>query len=353
MQSMLKDMQGNSDIDQHLLSSATEALESEQTDLEREWVMIHKQRHFLNEDLQDSKRSLEDAYVEEMYNAWRAASEEGQTLFKRRTLPRNKFKDMCMNYLGAKKEVDDTGVSQTWCHVLGWQVNSMVKCAHIVPFCFESKQLSYMFGADDAALHSPRNGLFLNKVIEAAWDNGWLAIIPDGSVEATPTEWKLILLNEEVRKNTVFTAMSGQITRFNDIDGRRLQFLNDNRPARRYLYFRYVMAYLHAAKSKWTNFDKKLPRGTMWASPEKPDGYLRKSVLRALAERVGDTTLPADLLAAGTFIDTEPESGRAIEDQKAIIELAARIKAKGKGTLHDEPDDDEGEDDDEMGGAAS
>ncbi|CAF9912819.1 MAG: hypothetical protein HETSPECPRED_001209 [Heterodermia speciosa] len=106
------------------------------------------------------------------------------------------------------------------------------------------------------------------------------------------------------------------------------------------------MAYLHAEKSRYPNFKEKVPNGTMWASPEKQDGYLRKSVLRVLAERVGDTTLPIDLIAAGTFVDTEPNTGRSIEDIKAGIELSARIKEKEKGNLKDESENETDEDED-------
>ena len=235
----------------------------------------------------------------------------------------------------------------------------MVKCAHIVPFCFDSKELSYLFGTDDAALGSSRNGLFLNKIIKAGWDNGWIAIVPDGSVEATPTEWKLVLLNESIRNNMVYRS-SGKndvsIVRWNDIDGQRLRFRNENRPARRYLYFRYVMAYFHARKSQYPDYTEKLPPGRMWASPGKEGGYLRESVLRAMAERIGDVTLPQELITAGTFVDTEPESGREIDDRIATIELSARIKSKEQGTVLDEEedhkngeeDDDEDEEEDEQ-----
>ena len=341
---MIVDYRENAEADESRLKVAMKALQQEQAELERELVVVQKQRQFIKEDLQDSKQALETAYVEEIYHSWRAASEEGQRQLKKRALDRNKFRKICQDYLAAGQGEGPIEEESTFCHVLGWQAWSLVKCAHIVPFCFNSTELSYMFGADDAALHSCRNGLFLNRVIEKGWDNGWVAIVPDETVDRTPTEWKIILLNESVRNDMVHKNKEGKITRYGDFDGQRLKFLNDNRPARRYLYFRYVMAYLHAAKSKYPNFREKVPSGTMWASPGKPDGYLRKSVLRALAQRVGDTALPQDLLAAGTFVDTEPESGRPIEDQKAVIELSARIREKEDGALQDETDDDEDED---------
>ena len=156
----------------------------------------------------------------------------------------------------------------------------MVKCAHITPFSFDSKELYYMFGTDDAALQDPRNGLMLNRVIEGAFDNGWIAIVPNGSVDQTPTEWKLVVLKDSIRNDTVYTPLTGgAITRWRDIDGIALRVRNNNRPARRYLYFRYVMAYMNAVIERYTDIEKKLPNGSIWASPDKPDGYLRKSVL--------------------------------------------------------------------------
>ena len=58
---------------------------------------------------------------------------------------------------------------------------------------------------------------------------------------------------------------------------------------------------------------------------------MRESVLGDLAQRIGDTALPLDLLAAGTFANTQPESGRQIEDRKAVIELSGSYEGEGEG----------------------
>ena len=344
---MMTDYRENTEADESRLKHAMKELEEEQADLEREMLIVQKQKPFIRENIQDSKQATQDAYIEDLYNSWRLVSEEGQKQFKKRALDRNKFRKSCETYLASVKGDNPFETKMAFCQILGWQVAANVRCAHIVPFCFQSKELSYMFGADDAALHSRRNGLFLNQVIEKGWDNGWMVIVPDETVDQTPTEWKVILLNESVRKQMVARDVDGKITVWGDFDGQRLRFQNQNRPARRYLYLRYVMAYMHAEKAGYPNFKEKIPSGTMWASPGKKDGYLRKSVLRALAERVGDTTLSTDLLAAGTFDDTIPESGREIEDRKAAIELSARIKEKEKGILKDESEN-ENEDEEDV-----
>lgn len=144
---------------------------------------------------------------------------------------------------------------------------------------------------------------------------------------------------------------------YQDLDGRRLQFLNNNRPARRYLYFRYAMAHLHAQRENFPNFKKKLPSGTIWASPGKEDGYPRESVLQSLSKRIGDEPLPLELMTAGTFADTRPETGKEVTDRIATIELSHRMAKRLRGVaesgddLCDDEDVDEDDDDgDEQAG---
>lgn len=333
---------------QDSLEPAIERLEVEQTSLEREFLMLVKQKPFLREDLQDSSQAIEESYAADIVNSWRLASAEGQKNQKKRALPRKQFRDVVAEYLDSIKSYDPTAPREVFCNVLGYQAKDMVKCAHIIPFCFDSIELSYTFGTDDSALRDPRNGLFLNRVIEGGFDNGWIAIIPNGSVDTTPTEWKLVVLKDSILNDTVYTpGTGGEIIRWRDIDGKQLQFCNNNRPARRYLYFRYVMAHMNAVKEGHANIDKKLPNGRIWASPNKPDGYLRKSVLQVLAQRIGDQPLPFELVEAGTFEDTDPASGRLVEDEKASIELSYRMKENRKGNLKDDDDDDDDEDGDD------
>ncbi|KAL8682944.1 MAG: hypothetical protein Q9186_001023 [Xanthomendoza sp. 1 TL-2023] len=332
--SLAKDLTSN----HQKIESAIESLQKERADLERELVIMTKQKPFIREDLEDSSKAIEDSYIEDIYSAWLHASEDGKKSYKR-AMPRNKFPKLVDDYLGASEKFDPSVDPRTFCHILGYKASEVIRCAHIVPFWFDSKELSYMFGADDSALHSRRNGLFLHRVIEKGFNNGWIAIVPDGSVEKTPTEWKVVLLKESVRNDTVYTNPDKTLVRWRDIDGKALQFQNDNRPARRYLYFRYVMAHMNASRNGWPDVEKKLPSGEIWASPNKPDGYLRKSVLQILAKRIGVQTLPSDLVEAGTFDDTDPASGRQVEDMKSSIELSYRIKENALGNLQDEDDE--------------
>ncbi|KAL8777214.1 MAG: hypothetical protein Q9194_002687 [Teloschistes cf. exilis] len=322
---------------------ATEDITALQADLERELVILNKNKTLIREDLEDSTIGVEESYVEDVYNTWLLANEEGQRVFRSKATPRKKFRPQVAKYLGSEQGVPSTAVQQTFCQILGWQPNQVVNCAHIVPFCFDSQELAYMFGSGDTALKSVRNSLFLNSIIEKGFDNGWVAIISDGSVERTPAEWKTVLLNDAIRKDVVFTNSDNFHVRWQDNHGRRIQFRNDNRPARRYLYFRYAMAHLKATKSGWPDLDKKVPSGTIWASPDKPSGYLRKSAVQLLAKRIGgDKPFPSDVLKSGAFEDTEPSSHRKFDDISATIEVSYRIKGYDTKKLRDDDEDDEG-----------
>ena len=78
-----------------------------------------------------------------------------------------------------------------------------------------------------------------------------------------------------------------------------------------------------------------VPKGTIWASPGKEDGYLRRSTLRNLAPKVGDRDLPDELLEAGTFEDTQPGSSASpVLERVSVLEVALTVRnnisCKGK-----------------------
>ena len=61
-----------------------------------------------------------------------------------------------------------------------------------------------MFGTEEHALESPRNGFILHKSIEGQFDIGNVTIVPHGSVDQVPTEWKLIVLYPGILKHEVY-----------------------------------------------------------------------------------------------------------------------------------------------------
>lgn len=70
-----------------------------------------------------------------------------------------------------------------------------------------------------------------------------------------------------------------------------------------------------------------------------PDGYLRRSVLRNIAKRIGDDDLPDDQVIGATFHDTTPSTFSPILNHTAVIELSAKFGAFIKGVRPAEPEE--------------
>ncbi|KAL8931480.1 MAG: hypothetical protein Q9216_007188 [Gyalolechia sp. 2 TL-2023] len=293
--------------------------------LEKEMAIILKQGRLLQEDLQDSPRGrVEDAYTTALHTKMRSSSEDGHKQAKKapKRRSRSDFKDNLTVYL---TPTDSQHPDELFCNAMGEFVPQMyMKTTPIIPFTFQSRELDYLFGTETSALESERNGLFLVRTVAQQFDNLKITIVPDSSLDIYPIEWKFVVLDPTLLDKTCFVSFVDppRLTRFRDLDGRRLRFRNDNRPARRYLYFKHAMAVMHARIQKFPGSEEKIPSGTMWATPDKRDGYLRRSVLSTIARRIGDDDiLPTDLLLNGTFTDTQPESGLAVRDTLASFKV--------------------------------
>lgn len=87
------------------------------------------------------------------------------------------------------------------------------------------------------------------------------------------------------------------------------------------------MALMHAKFSKWEGYREIVPPGYIWASPSKPEGYLRKSVLQGLARRLHDEdTLLEELVEAGGFEDTDPPTRADTADQIAGLDIGGSMR---------------------------
>lgn len=332
-------------------------LKQDEKALLKEKTFILSKRQILEEDLNDlvtSKVRLEEAYITELRMSLQAASSTKyrKLAYKVPRLERTVFQNLVNEYLGTKIS-SDTGSTRRWCSVLAcWLPRDEVKCAHIIPFSWNTKDMAYMFGGDEPPLTSKRNGLSLQTKIEQAFDDCWVTIVPVDSVECTPTRWKILLLNTSQANKTFFCDMSrgaadtGQeYWRWQDIDGRELKFLNDNRPARRFLYMRYALAWLTAEDKSWESFKERVPPGEVWTSPNKPDGYLRKSVFLGIHKRLGDK-LPNHLIHAGIFED--PDTSSIVDDELAKIRITEHVEnhiegARDEKEVDTEEESDEGE----------
>jgi hypothetical protein len=125
-----------------------------------------------------------------------------------------------------------------------------------------------------------------------------------------------------------------------DLDKKELTFVGDNRPARRYLFFRFVISYLHARISGNDTVSGKVNRNDFWPTM---DRYLHRSTLVTLARCVSGIELPPSLLERNTFEPDGELDKRRGEDIGML--LAADIRGNHISSIGvEEKDDEEGED---------
>lgn len=165
-----------------------------------EKTILLSQRKILEEDLADiisSKMQLEEAYIVELRTSLEAASSSKEQLpGKTPRLDRKNFQDTVNDHLGTKIVMPEIEENKRLCNVLGyWLTPDSVKCAHIVPYSWNKKEMAHMFGSDEPPLMSKRKGLSLQTKIEEAFDNCWVVVVPVDSVESNPVGWKVVLLN--------------------------------------------------------------------------------------------------------------------------------------------------------------
>ena len=102
-------------------------------------------------------------------------------------------------------------------------------------------------------------------------------------------------------------------------------FQGINRPAKRYLYFRFVITYLHCKRSDSLEWVQSVEaKGNLWASPEP---YLRQSLLVTLARKISDLYLPENFYESATFLEADGCERRSdAEEQDLAMSLAVRMK---------------------------
>jgi hypothetical protein len=120
-----------------------------------------------------------------------------------------------------------------------------------------------------------------------------------------------------------------------------LKFLTPNRPARRYLYLRYVITALHQQKLGNVGWLGRVEaKGYLWATP---GPYLRESMLRTLARRISDHFLP-EVFYDSTFTIADGCPARSPEDEE---DLAMGFDHKMQDALAREGGDEEQNEDSE------
>ncbi|PKY03798.1 hypothetical protein P168DRAFT_311344 [Aspergillus campestris IBT 28561] len=245
--------------------------------------------------------------------------------------------------------LDEQG--NAWCPILGCYLDpDNVTASHLFAYKHGQASMDAIFGKIcPPELFSSRNGLIMSAAVEKVFDIGVLVIVPD--IPDRPTKQVLCgWVNDEVREfkiriiDTTWSKLDHFVvgtTRWRDMDGKKLEFRGNYRPAARYLYFHYCVQILRrawrAGPGQQAVFSLQDELGKLfWGTPGK---YVARNMLKAFIQELGHEA--DDLL-----IGARGSGG----DDKVLLNIAATQIAEQsveEEDGEDEHDEDEEEDEDE------
>ena len=207
--------------------------------------------------------------------------------------------------------------------------------------------------------------------LEQGLDSGAIVIVPVPPAQGSyATKWKCVLVDESSRCK-MFTRLADKILRWNvsfcfpitcfvlavfcllifcllvkDVDGKELQFLSENRPAQRYLYFRYIITYLYAKKAGNTDWTERVENCNDFWPTSGP--YVEKSTLQSLARNISGCQLPAPLYERATFEEPDKDESQDLllssRLRSAIIESSKRSEEEDEEEEEEEEEEEDEED---------
>ncbi|PLB53872.1 hypothetical protein P170DRAFT_396820 [Aspergillus steynii IBT 23096] len=188
-----------------------------------------------------------------------------------------------------------------WCPILGEYVEvESVTASHLFSYKHGQATMDAIFGkTSPPELFSAKNGLIMCSKIEKVFDSGAIVIVPDipeRPLRSALQEWiqketrdykTKIIDPAGLKMEKDIIAIGG--LKWKDLDGRKLQFKGDFRPAARYLYFHYCLQILRrawrAGPGQHAAFTLQEELGKpVWATPGR---YIPRNMLLAFVEELG------------------------------------------------------------------
>ena len=203
----------------------------------------------------------------------------------------------------ARKGAEAEG--EIWCCITqGYYSQEDVRAAHIVPYTLGPELADYIFGSGSGTrVDTADNCLLMHEYVERAFDKGLFVLIPLDASEDPILWWKIKVTDTSALNTKVFDR------RLESFDDKEVVFLNENRPASRFLYYHFVVTLLRNKKHRkpgWEKFSVELPTGKPFATM---GPYMRESMLLALAKVAGDLNAEEEAKLLGgegqTFVEKE------------------------------------------------
>ncbi|TRX93510.1 hypothetical protein FHL15_005482 [Xylaria flabelliformis] len=194
--------------------------------------------------------------------------------------------------------VESSNGRSVWCPISQrYELVQSITAAHIVRYNVGEPAAVHLFGPLndlDGHIWSIRNGIPFCSVYEEMLDDGKIAIVPTKDGKGL----MVVVLDEAERSEP--SNPNDPIPLGQALHGRILKFLNDCRPAMKYLYFCFAMNLLRRQKFEVDGWWKDRIAYADTPFFPTPGKWVRETTLRKLAIRVGH--LPID--EADDFVAT-------------------------------------------------
>ncbi|KAI4625109.1 uncharacterized protein J4E87_004955 [Alternaria ethzedia] len=209
------------------------------------------------------------------------------------------------------------------------------QAVHLVHYNTGDHVCDYIFGKTDSTyghLMEPSNGLLLYRDFKGMLNRAQIIIVParigdtdpetGKTVKETDKEpYKIRVLDPELRNRDRNWEQKEWPVAYTQLDGRILEFANDNRPKKMYLWYRAVMniAVRHRLQAPGWEGDVEALGQNSWCAPGES---LRRSTMTAILKHVGFIDDPEPIFALGPTLKGPPEEAtndRSIADRVAMI----------------------------------
>ncbi|PTB69387.1 hypothetical protein BBK36DRAFT_1109701 [Trichoderma citrinoviride] len=209
-----------------------------------------------------------------------------------------------------------------WCHITGTWYHNPIKPTAIVPFHMDANKLAELvFGSIAASVYSPANALLLRPAFYCWLKEYKFVIVPANCYEGMITRWRLDIIAPDEDKPGFLTHEFRGGTYSEQIDGKELTFLGENRPATKFLWFHFLIALVRIKDLGRANWRHVWARYYHEQPFPKPSSYMRRSVVRALATYFA---VP-DMNVVESWVYNQGFESYHIQDELVKKEIARRV----------------------------
>ncbi|KAL7823702.1 hypothetical protein V8C26DRAFT_433655 [Trichoderma gracile] len=236
---------------------------------------------------------------------------------------RKKMELQVLEYYSADPWCHGRSRDDGWCHITGTWYPKPPKPAEIVPFGMDANKLAELvFRSGTMSVQSPANTLLLRPGFHRWLKEYKFVIVPaNRCFEGTITRWRLDVICPDENDPQSLTHEIAGWEYGQNIDGKELCFLGENRPDANFLYFHFLMALIRIKDLERKNWPRVWARYYQEQPFPAPSNYMRKSIIRALATYFS----VANMSIVESWVHRYGFESYHIQDELVKKEIARRV----------------------------